>query len=151
MAGNKKPQKKYVVPDQDEVVKIPPHLLKPLKASEHLKLKTMPHQALVEFRKGTATKKDWYTVTSRILATLNIARISYEAVTVQPLEQGYVLCQAILERHNASGDVNVKATPEELVDLVACVDAADEIQHQVARFLQLKCYKKAFEEMKKYK
>lgn len=112
-----------------------------LSAKQHADLKKGPRTALTRVVEGKATSQDWYTLTFRTMATKLIAEVNYTEETVKELQEVCEVCLSLKER--MINEDKLYLTPDEIKLMTMGLDAADVVQMDNTRRVQLDAYKKA--------
>lgn len=142
MAGNNKTKKKYIPSKRPspllaglnarrETLEV--NLNVPLTQDQLITLKTPPHASLQALATGVSNTRDWKTVLIRLLVGLKLAEHGYDASVVKAMQDAIMHCTEIQLRATPTKLKILQATPEEVVELAAALEAVDEMQDQADR------------------
>jgi len=110
-------------------------------------LKKGPRDALAKLKDGKGSPQVWYTLTFRTEATRIIGELMYTQETANQLKEVRDVCLTLMERYIL--DRTWIITDDEFALLEDGLDAADTVQDDNTRRVQLEAYKKADAYVKK--
>jgi hypothetical protein len=112
-----------------------------LSKQQHEMLMKGPREALTNIKEGRGIPKDWYTLMFRTEATCRVAKHNYTEETVAELTEVRNLCLVLKDRY--IHERKFYLTEAEMEHMELGLDAADTVQLDSIRRIQLDAYKEA--------
>ena len=122
-----------------------------MSAHEHELIIRPTHVSLQAFVENRATATDWYNVTFRCFAAMEMAKLGgYDDNTIRQIREVYDVLNNI-EKQSAEVDHKLwLATVEEIDDIRAVIEASDTLQLSLGRLNNYRATIAARDEMKKW-